>query len=277
MEMASLWWYVFTVAFVVTGLAETFLPIRPLPTSTARRWASNTILGAISSVTAILAYQASGIALAFSIRADSYGVLNQLPVPYAAKFAIGILALDLTSYGTHRLFHSVSKLWLVHRVHHSESELDLTTGLRFHPIETLAARALALTTVAVLGLPPGAVILSGLIVLAQDFFQHANARVPSSIDRALRLMIVTPGMHRMHHSEEIAEQNANFGTLFSIWDRLFGTYREVELAMVEQSRCGVAEIANGSRLNAVSLFFLPFRGQTSQKAENSGREALRIR
>jgi sterol desaturase/sphingolipid hydroxylase (fatty acid hydroxylase superfamily) len=262
MRSDSVWWYVFVLAFVATALVETFLPFRSLASSTARRWISNSILLAVSSAAVLCAYQLSGVALAFTIRAASYGALNRVPIRYGVQFAVGFVALDLTAYVSHRLFHAVTPMWRVHQVHHSETDLDLTTGLRFHPIEALFTQGLLLTTIALLGPPPGAVAFSALAVIVQDFFTHANLRISEITDRALRLLIVTPAMHRVHHSEAIPEQNANFGTVFSIWDRLFRTYLAGHAS--EQTRCGLVELARGSELNATRLLFLPFRRSSKQ-------------
>jgi sterol desaturase/sphingolipid hydroxylase (fatty acid hydroxylase superfamily) len=205
------------------------------------------------------AYQLSGIALALIMRVSSRGALNRVSIPYWAKFAIGIAALDFAAYASHRVFHAVAPLWCVHRVHHSETSLDLTTGLRFHPYEALLVQGFFLVVIALLGLPPAAVALAGLAVIVQDFFTHANLRFPASADHWLRLLFVTPAMHRVHHSEDVSEQNTNFGTIFSLWDRLFGTYNVGLTPGEYPARSGVAEIANGSDLNAAGLLLLPFR------------------
>lgn len=265
MSSDRLWWYVFAVAFIFTGLIETYLPIRSLPSSTLRRWTNNSILSAISNAAGRVAFQVSGIALAFSVRANAYGVLNRLSISHAARFVIGFAALDLTAYGTHRLFHFLAPLWRVHRVHHSETDLDITTGLRFHPIEVLLEQGLGLVTIALMGVPPDAAIFAGLAVIVQDLLHHANIRFPESINRLLRLVTVTPAMHRMHHSEQVPMQNTNFGSLLSFWDRLFGTYNAVPTAIAQQERYGVLEIANGSDLNAANLLLLPFRRQPDGK------------
>jgi sterol desaturase/sphingolipid hydroxylase (fatty acid hydroxylase superfamily) len=256
----STWWYVFAISFVAIALLESFLPHQSHSSSTPRRWASNYILVAISSALVICIYQLTGIALACGVQANSGGALNHIPMPYWARFAIGFAALDLTAYASHRTFHSMAALWRVHRVHHSETDLDLTTGLRFHPMEALLAQGFLLVVIAILGVPPGAVAVGALVVVVQDFFTHANLRISASGDHWLRLLMVTPGMHRLHHSENVPQQNTNFGTIFSLWDRLFGTYSDA-LASDASPRCGLAEITNGSKLNAAGLLILPFRRQ----------------
>jgi sterol desaturase/sphingolipid hydroxylase (fatty acid hydroxylase superfamily) len=162
MAWGRIWWYVFVLAFGATALAETFLPFRSLPSSTPRRWISNSILLAVSSAAVRYAYQFSGIALAYTIRAGSHGALNREAIPYGVQFAVGFAAVDLAAYVSHRLFHAFTPMWRVHQVHHSETDLDLTTGLRFHPMEALFSQGLSLATIALLGPPPGAVGLAAL-------------------------------------------------------------------------------------------------------------------
>jgi len=244
------------LAFAATAVAEEVLPFRGLSSSTPRRWLSNSTLFVLSSA---VMRCVSGIAFALMIRAVSYGVLNRVAVPYSVQFAVGFAALDLTTYISHRLLHAYNPMWRVHQVHHSETDMDLTTGIRFHPIETLLQQGLSLVTIALLGIPPGVLGIAALVFVVQDFFVHANLRIPESADRMLRLLIVTPAMHRAHHSEAIPQQNTNFGTVFSLWDRLFGTYLAGHLPGVSQERCGLVEMPNGSEVSAARLLFLPFR------------------
>jgi sterol desaturase/sphingolipid hydroxylase (fatty acid hydroxylase superfamily) len=263
---SSTWWYVFAISFVVVALAESFLPQRSLASSTPRRWTNNSILLAISSGLALCIYQLTGVALACSMAANSRGALNHVGLPNWVRFVVAFAILDLTAYASHRMFHAVDPMWRVHSVHHSETDLDLTTGFRFHPVEAVFVQGLFLIVIAVLGLPPGAVALVTLAVVVQDFFTHANLRFSEPADRWLRILIVTPGMHRVHHSENISQQNSNFGTIFSAWDRLFGTYSQ-GLAPDASARCGLTEIQNGSDLNAAGLLWLPFRRRPTNNPE----------
>jgi sterol desaturase/sphingolipid hydroxylase (fatty acid hydroxylase superfamily) len=254
-----IWWYVFAFTFVAVALGETFLPFRSLPSSTPRRWVSNSIMLVVSSGLVALAFQLTGIALAFSIRAASHGALNRVAIPYGVQFAVGFVVLDIVGYFSHRMFHAFGLLWKVHQVHHSETDLDLTTGIRFHPVEALLTQALVLITIASLGPPATAVGFSVLFIVVQDLFTHANLRIPETADGLLRLVIITPAMHRVHHSDVIIEQNTNFGTIFSCWDRLFGTYSAGHTSESGHVRFGLAELGNGSELNAARLIFFPFR------------------
>ena len=253
MYYASVFWYVFVLGFVLIATTETFLPLRSLPSSTARRWISNASLLALSSVLVAAVFRVGAVALA--VRVAGHGILDRLPLLDPARFALAFALIDLTFYFSHRLFHAFSVLWRVHQVHHSENDLDLTTGFRFHPLEAVVSQGFLLVLIVVLGAPPAAVAISIFVDLLQDFFQHANARIPEKIDRALRLLIVTPGVHRVHHSQAVSRQNANFGTIFTLWDRIFGTYREE----VVENDFGLSEMPKGSELDPVRLLVLPFR------------------
>lgn len=254
---ASLWWYVFGAAFLAALITETFRPFRQLSTPLARRWLGNGVLLAASSLVIAGAYGLSGIALAAALQGSRHGTLNRLAAPAALRFALGFLALDLGQYMTHRLLHRFGILWRIHQVHHSESDLDATTGLRFHPGEALIAQATSLAVIALLGVAPAAVLAAALIALLQDLFTHANVAIPQPVERFLGVLIITPGLHRTHHSDSIAEQNMNFGTIFSLWDRLFGTY----LHDPASGHCqfGLAEHQSGSSMSPASLLMLPFR------------------
>jgi sterol desaturase/sphingolipid hydroxylase (fatty acid hydroxylase superfamily) len=274
LSSGNVWWLIFGSAFVVTALCETFWPFRALPTSTPRRWTSNSILFAASSLVIVCAYQLTGIALAFTIRLSPYALLNRMHASYALRFALGFAAVDLTGYFGHRLFHAVSLLWRVHRVHHTETDLDLTTGFRFHPIEGLLSQGLQLLMIALLGPPPAAVAAAGLATVVQDFFTHGNLRVPQAVDRFLSFLFITPTLHRTHHSELLLEQNGNFGTIFSLWDRLFGTYLAEPSLGAAQVRCGLAELSNGSALSPAGLLLLPFkRVQTNNDSSRPAQSA----
>jgi sterol desaturase/sphingolipid hydroxylase (fatty acid hydroxylase superfamily) len=252
--------YFFAAAFGATALAETFAPFRSLASSTTRRWLNNSILFVVSSTVVNFVYRLSGIALALAIRAGSHGVLNGPAIPYAIQFAAGFAALDLCAYASHRLFHGIKLMWRVHQVHHSEDDLDLTTGLRFHPVEALFTQGLMLLTIFLLGPPPAAVALAAMATILQDFFTHANLRVPDSLDHILRLAIITPAMHRVHHSQDIPDQNANFGTVLSLWDRMFGTYHAAYATLgTATPRWGLTELPHGSEANAARLLRSPFR------------------
>ena len=254
----KLLWYAFVIGFVATASAETFLPFRSLPSSTTRRWISNTILLAASSLAVAAVFRLSAILLA--VRVSGHGLLNYLHLPFSLRVAVGFVVLDLAAYTSHRIFHKFSVLWEIHQVHHSETDLDVTTGFRFHPAEALIEQGVILLTIAALGLPPLAVALNILAATLQTYFQHANVRIPDAIDSVLRRVVITPAVHRVHHSLEIAQQNANFGTIFVWWDKAFGTYR-----LSPAGPSGLTDFPNGSEMNPLSLLAMPLHRVLGQK------------
>ena len=186
---------------------------------------------------------------------------------------IAVLALDCLIYGQHVLFHFFSPLWRFHMVHHSDLGFDTTTGVRFHPIEIVISVCVKMLAVLVLGSPPEAVILFEVLLNGTSLFNHGNVRLPDGADRALRLFVVTPDMHRVHHSIHKAETNSNFGFNFPWWDWLFGTYRAQPAAGHMEMTIGLEQFREPSRLSVRRLLLMPFIDQTggypiAQKAKN---------
>jgi len=248
-----------TIGLTITAaaLVETFWPFRRLASSTLRRWLANGALYLTSNIVLALIYRASGIGIALAVQSSGRGLLNSHALPFALRFALGMLLIDLLSYTTHRLNHALPFLWRFHQVHHSETDLDVTTGIRFHPVEGLFTYGVPLAAIALLGIPPSAVLTAYLALIVQDSFTHANLRIPAWIDRALRLILITPGLHRRHHSSDETDQNTNFGTVFSFWDRLFATLRQRDAS--EIAAYGLSEFPGGSSFNVIRLLALPFR------------------
>jgi len=164
------------------------------------------------------------LALAAWTTEHEWGLLAVLSTPRWISWLLGVLMLDLTDYWRHRVSHASDWLWRLHRVHHSDVAMDVTTSFRNHPLEMLLRAAFLATAIPAFGIPPMALLLQPILMLPILVFQHANIQLPSSIDRALAWIIVTPGMHIVHHSRATGEANSNFATLFTIWDRLFGTF-----------------------------------------------------
>ena len=189
------------------------------------RWPNNLAIVVINTVTVRLTFPVLAVGLALMARERGWGLLNVLGVPDWLGFFIAVLALDLAIYLQHVMFHAVPALWRLHRMHHADLEFDVTTGLRFHPVEILLSMAIKLAVVAVLGPPAAAVLVFEVLLNATAMFNHGNIRLPSGADRVLRWFVVTPDMHRVHHSVRPAETNSNFGFNLPWWDRLLGTYR----------------------------------------------------
>jgi len=211
-------------AFALVLLWELILPMRPTPQGAWRRWGVNIGLWAVNVLLARLLPLASALAVALWAEARGLGLFHLMTVPPPLAVLGGLLALDAAAYGVHRLMHRVPLLWRLHRTHHSDTDIDVTTGLRNHPLEVLLVPVLILPVVPVLGVPPLALALSALVMALMDSFTHANARLGHGLERALRRLIVTPDMHRIHHSARPTETDSNYGMFLSVWDRLFGSY-----------------------------------------------------
>lgn len=177
--------------------------------------------------TTILRFTYGALPLLAAIWAENLGVgvFNMLPMPGWLAILLGVVVIDFFDYLLHRILHNVRPLWLLHAVHHSDQELDVTTNLRAHPVQTLVIVGWKLLVTLGMGLSMWALLVRELFVIPVAQLHHANIHWPERLDRSLRWLIVTPAMHRLHHSPEIAQTNSNYGELFSVWDRIFGTYR----------------------------------------------------
>jgi sterol desaturase/sphingolipid hydroxylase (fatty acid hydroxylase superfamily) len=215
----------FAGILLVMALWEVAAPRRPLTRSKATRWANNLGLTLFNTVLARLLLPTAAVGVALVATEQGWGLLNRLTLP---DWAVGLLAiggLDLVVYSQHRLFHRVPLFWRFHRMHHTDLDLDVTSGARFHPLEILLSLLIKMAAVALLGAPAWSVVLFEIILNGTAMFNHANVRLNSRVDRLLRLLVVTPDMHRVHHSVIHRETDSNFGFNFPWWDRLFGTYR----------------------------------------------------
>lgn len=195
-----------------------------------RRWLANLALGGLSSLVIGLLPLASMTAAAHWAAAHQFGLLRLLPLPNWLAIALSLLLLDLAIYIQHRALHTQPWLWRLHRVHHTDPMLDFSSGLRFHPLEALASALYKSAVVALLGAPPAVAAAFALLLLAASLFNHANVRLPEGFERALRPWLVTPPLHRIHHSAVPGEVQRNYGTLLSVWDRLFGSALAVSAA-----------------------------------------------
>ncbi len=225
-----------------------------------RRWPANWALTALNIVL-LGALPLSGLAVADLARERGWGLLNHPAVPLGAALALGFLARSLVSYGIHVAMHKVPPLWRVHRVHHSDTALDVSTTVRFHPLEFAIQVPLVSGALLALGIHPAVVIAYEIFDAAMNVFTHADVRLPRPLDRALRLVFVTPEMHRVHHSAAPAETDSNYGATLSIWDRLFGTHRAGAPAAI-----GLAEVAERPARDPLWLLALPFIGTAGLQA-----------
>jgi sterol desaturase/sphingolipid hydroxylase (fatty acid hydroxylase superfamily) len=215
----------FLAILAVMATAEALFPRRPLSTPKSRRWFSNLSVSALSTLAPRLLLPLPPVALAAYCQANGIGLLNTVSLPGWVALAASLLALDLLIYGQHVAFHRLRPLWRIHRMHHADLDIDASTGVRFHPVEIFMSALLKLAAVAALGPPAVAVLAFEIVLNGLALFNHANVRIPLQLDRALRLVIVTPDMHRVHHSTDMREANTNYGFNLAVWDRLFRTYK----------------------------------------------------
>ncbi|GIX13379.1 MAG: fatty acid hydroxylase [Paracoccaceae bacterium] len=214
----------FGAVFAAMALWELAAPRRRREIPRLIRWTNNLAVVALDTLLVRLAFPVTAVGLAMAVEGRGWGLIPALGLPHWAAVAAGIVALDLIIYLQHVLFHAVPALWRLHRMHHADTEIDVSTGLRFHPLEILISMAIKLGAVAALGPPAVAVLAFEVILNASAMFSHSNVRLPAGVDRILRLVIVTPDMHRVHHSADPRETDRNFGFNLSLWDRLMGTY-----------------------------------------------------
>ena len=190
-----------------------------------RRWLPNLGLVAVGSVLVRFSLPLVAVGAAIWAQAQGIGLMNWAGLPLWAGIPLTIILFDLIIYFQHRIFHAVPVLWRLHRVHHADPEMDATTGVRFHPVEIWISMLVKIAFAVALGAPPEGIIAFEIILNAASLFEHAAIRIPPRLDRALGWVIVTPNLHRIHHSEREEETNSHFGFCLSVWDRIFGTWR----------------------------------------------------
>jgi sterol desaturase/sphingolipid hydroxylase (fatty acid hydroxylase superfamily) len=204
------------------------------------------------------------IGVALAAEARGWGFLNLVPLASWAAFVIGIVALDLVIYFQHVMFHAVPTLWRLHRVHHADQDFDVTTGTRFHPIEILLSIVIKCAAVAAIGASPAAVLVFEVLLNATAMFNHANASLPGWAERWVRFLVVTPDMHRVHHSVLYDESSSNFGFNLPWWDRLFGTYRREPRLGHDAMTIGVDAFRSPEDLRLDQLLVQPLRDTPGQ-------------
>jgi sterol desaturase/sphingolipid hydroxylase (fatty acid hydroxylase superfamily) len=221
---ARSYWFVLVVSFLAVAVWESRRPKLALIFPPERRWSRHGILMLLYSAIWMAVYRAGPVVVALRFADSRYGILNKPTFPYAARFVVTILALDFVRYATHWLEHHVPVLWRLHQVHHSDPDFDVSTGFRAHPLEVVFTQGTILGAVAILAPPAAAVLVFELLICAESCFGHANVTMPAWVEKPLRAVVVTPDMHRIHHSQDAAEQCRNLGDIFPWWDRLCGTY-----------------------------------------------------
>ncbi|PCI42792.1 MAG: fatty acid hydroxylase [Proteobacteria bacterium] len=214
----------FVGVLLVMSLWQVLAPKRELIQG-YKRWPANLGLIVIDSLVAKVLLPAGAVGAAMWAEQHGVGILPALGFSDVLTIIVAVIVLDLIIYLQHVLFHAAPMLWRLHQVHHADRDIDVTTGLRFHPVEIVISMLIKITAVVAFGVPVVAVIIFEIVLNAMAMFNHSNVRLPSILDKIIRLLLVTPDVHRVHHSIIVAETNSNYGFNLSIWDRLFGTYR----------------------------------------------------
>lgn len=259
----------FLGTFAVVALWEVVAPRRALLVSKAYRWASNIGLVVLNTVVVRLLFPLAAVGLAAFSAESGWGLLNHFQVPFWIAVPLAVIAMDFVIWLQHVMVHAVPALWRLHRVHHADLDYDLTTGARFHPIEIILSMLIKFATIVVLGPPVVAVVIFEVLLNATSMFNHGNIRMPAALDRALRWVVVTPDMHRVHHSIEDDETNSNFGFCLTWWDRLFGTYREQPRAGHIGMAIGIRDFTDPREVDRLDgMLWLPFKGEIKDYAIN---------
>jgi sterol desaturase/sphingolipid hydroxylase (fatty acid hydroxylase superfamily) len=249
---------VFLGTLFVLAFLERWAPRLVLSTPRPARWFANLGIVAVDTLTVRFLLPVLPVGFALLCSQEGWGLLNSFQVPYGVAVIAGVVLFDFFIYVQHVLFHHMPTLWRLHGVHHTDLDFDVTTAVRFHPGEIVLSMGIKLGLVYLFGPPALSVILFEIILCSTAMFSHSNLRLPLRLDAALRLLIVTPDMHRVHHSVIIREHNSNFGFNLSVWDRLLGTYRPQPEKGHEGMAIGLANFRDPSRLNLLHILALPF-------------------
>jgi sterol desaturase/sphingolipid hydroxylase (fatty acid hydroxylase superfamily) len=236
---------------------EVVAPRRPQAIGRWVRWPNNLGLVVLDTFLLRLLFPAAAIGTALAGEEQGWGLLNNRTLPPWITVIVAVIVLDLAIYFQHVLFHAVPALWRLHRMHHADLEFDVTTGVRFHPVEILLSMVIKFGVVLALGAPALAVLIFEVLLNATSMFNHGNVLLPQPIDRVLRTIVVTPEMHRVHHSIEPSETNSNFGFNVPWWDRLFGTYRAQPAAGHAGMTIGLDLFRNIEDLRLDRMLFQP--------------------
>jgi sterol desaturase/sphingolipid hydroxylase (fatty acid hydroxylase superfamily) len=250
----------FIGVFTAMALWEAAAPRRPRSYSRFRRWPSNLAIVVLNSGLVKILLSVTAVSLAVLGVQRGWGFLNNLPLPSWSKIIVSVILLDLAIYLQHVMFHAVPALWRVHRMHHADLDFDVTTGARFHPIEIILSMLIKFGVIAATGTSAAGVLIFEVLLNATSMFNHGNVQIPVGLDRYLRWLVVTPDMHRVHHSIVVSETNSNFGFNLPWWDRLLGTYRAQPAAGHEGMTIGIEQFREARELWLDRMLLQPFRG-----------------
>ncbi len=243
---------------------EIIAPRRPLALAKTTRWTSNLGIVLLNTILLRLLFPAGAVGMALLAGYQQWGFFNYFVVPPATTVILSVVAMDMAIYLQHVMFHAVPTLWRLHRMHHADLDIDVTTGARFHPIEILLSMLIKIAVVLFLGTPVLAVIIFEVLLNATSMFNHSNVRIPLALDRYIRHVIVTPDMHRVHHSILDYETNSNFGFNLALWDRLFGTYRDQPEYGHRKMTIGLRDFREPKQTNRLGrMLLIPFVGRVT--------------
>lgn len=248
----------FLAILMAVGVAETVWPKRKLTAPKLRRWIANLSMSIISTSLLRLLLPLVPTGLAFYLANHNWGLFNIVPLPGWMAFILSILLLDMLIYWQHVMFHQHPVLWRVHRMHHIDTDIDASTGIRFHPIEIILSMLLKLGAISMLGPPAIAVLVFEVLLNGCALFNHANIKIPTHVDAILRFIIVTPDQHRVHHSTHPDEFNANYGFNFPWWDRIFKTYVAQPKEGHTGMKIGLNIFRDRKYISIPKLLFIPF-------------------
>ncbi|MBE9567649.1 MAG: sterol desaturase family protein [Proteobacteria bacterium] len=250
--------------FAVMAIWEFIAPRRALTVSKVVRWSNNLGLVFLNSFILRLLFPAAAVGMAAFASEQGWGFFNYYEVPTTIAIIASVVIMDFIIYLQHVMVHAVPVLWRLHRVHHADLDYDVTTGARFHPIEIILSMLIKFATILLLGPPVVAVVIFEVMLNATAMFNHSNVRLNLTLDKFLRLILVTPDMHRVHHSIEDDETNSNFGFSLPWWDRLFGTYRDQPRGGHENMTIGIRSFREPKMASWISgMLIMPFIGKLS--------------
>ena len=250
----------FAIVFGLLTFWEMWKPRRRLVVSKVTRWVANLSGVFLDAIGVRLLFGAGAAGMALLVTDRHWGIMNHVEAPLWFKTVLAVIVLDFILYIQHVLFHAVPLLWRFHMMHHADLDCDVTTGVRFHPVEVALSMLIKLAAIMVLGPSPAAVLIFEVLLNATSMFNHSNVRIPVTIDRALRLIVVTPDMHRVHHSILPRETNTNFGFNLPWWDRLLGTHRAQPDGGHEVMTLGLQQFRDPAHLTITGILLLPFVG-----------------
>ena len=256
------YWTLFVATFLTIAVWETFQPKRPLSYPAQTRWGRHALLFAVSGLAQSAVFRISPVLIAAAAANNRFGILNHAWLPYGVRWAAAVILLDLLHYATHRVFHAVPYLWRIHEIHHSDPDYDVSTAVRFHPIEVVSEQGIYVVAVVLLAPPPIAVFVSELLTVVVNLFAHANASLPRRIEKVLRLVFITPDLHRIHHSADMADYSRNFGQTFAWWDRVFGTCLTEPKVGAERIVTGIPGLRNARSLGIGFMLTRPFQARS---------------